>query len=158
MSDEPQLKKLKTDGVAADVAAADINLTIYSMGGEGTFSLTVPGTVSVGDVAQAIQDERGIRRELVNLFVAGAEDALKHGSSLAECVPDNHELFMMLDNHDDRAALEALFRSAGGDTWTIKTGWMGDGDIGALRRVRLPHLHHTDSINALSLRQEPGTG
>jgi hypothetical protein len=106
------------------VAAVEIELSVLCPDGS-TASIAVARNSRLGEAKRKIAESRGVPNYAVTLFMAGAEDALADSLQLDEA----RTVFMLLRPCDDRLALEALFKSAGGPDWQRKEGWMTDAEL-----------------------------
>jgi Leucine-rich repeat (LRR) protein len=92
-----------------------------------TFSVVVPEQARVAEIKRAIATLREVPCFTMELFVNDVEEPLddERRVGLADRVP----LFLLTKQSSDRLALEALFKSTGGEDWDFKEGWMTDAKL-----------------------------
>ncbi len=125
-------KKRKLDAGPAPVA--DVSWTVCCLDG-ATFSVVVPEQARVAEIKRAIATLREVACFTMELFVKDVEEPLddERRVGLADRVP----LFLLTKCPSDRLALEALFKSTGGASWTNNTGWMTDAELGDWHGVKV---------------------
>ena len=90
---------------------------------DGTrFTVSVPEDADISTLRMKIAREQDITRATIELYKGGVEDGLRDREKLRDYLPAQ-ELFMLLRMNNDRTALEELFHSTGGESWTHNAGW-----------------------------------
>jgi hypothetical protein len=128
----PKKRKLDADAApapppAAAAAPVEVSWRVCCLDGT-TFSVAVPEGTRVAEMKRAIGALREVPHYAMELFVEGKEEPLDDEKRLlsAEKVP----LFMLPKQVSDRLALEAFYKSCGGEGWNRKGGWMTDAGLG----------------------------
>ena len=142
MECEPEPEPDKEEGHTAHEAEADIALSICCIDGT-TIPIAAPRNTTILALKRLIAELRSVSCLTIDLFIKGTENKLPDSRDVSEFA--NVPLFALFRS-DQRCSLEALFRSAGGECWRHRSGWMTDAPVEEWYGVGLSDEGHVERI------------